>query len=398
MKILVITTKYPFPPKVGNSIVAYNNIKYLSKNHILDLLCFEPPRESMESPQFVRRVEFVKREKTSRLIVLMRFILDMLLGISPLVTFFKSEQMEKKVKELIELNEFDAILLFEMIAIQYCPASYYNRMIVNIEDLQAIKFKRMARLSIYSPYKRIIYFIAGILTKIYEKKVFPKIAKIVLLSKADIAEMNIEGIYKNLTQVSYGVNRIDEDEILNYEGRDKTIIFSGNMDYPPNVDGALFFLKDIFPLVLKIRPSAVLLIVGANPDYRIREAAQKFSKQVVITGKVDNLLSYIKRATVSICPVRLEVGVQTKVLEALSCGTPVVTTVAGNSGVNGMSGFQLWSEDNPQKFAERVAELLDGIEWLKLSQEGRKLVINNFSWDNSGRQLEALLQDINYKN
>ena len=142
----------------------------------------------------------------------------------------------------------------------------------------------------------------------------------------------------------------------------------------------------------------MLLIVGANPDYRIREAAQKFSKQVVITGKVDNLLSYIKRATVSICPVRLEVGVQTKVLEALSCGTPVVTTVAGNSGVNGMSGFQLWSEDNPQKFAERVAELLDGIEWLKLSQEGRKLVINNFSWDNSGRQLEALLQDINYKN
>ena len=100
----------------------------------------------------------------------------------------------------------------------------------------------------------------------------------------------------------------------------------------------------------------------------------------------------------SICPVRLKIGVQTKILEALSLGTPVVTTSAGNSGIEGRSGCHFRIEDDPQQFANRVVELLQGIGWSKLSEEGRWLVEREFSWEGSNVQLERYLEAVISKN
>ena len=175
---------------------------------------------------------------------------------------------------------------------------------------------------------------------------------------------------------------------MTYKARKKTIIFSGNMYHPPNVDGAIFLLKDIFPLIIQQHPHAILWIVGANPDNRIYKAAEKFGDNVVVTGRVENIDDYIKCSTVSICPVRLKIGVQTKILEALSWGTPVVTTSAGNSGINGVTGTHLWVEDTPELIAKRVCDLLKGHDWPKLSKQGRLLVTENFSWKGSVAHLE----------
>jgi glycosyltransferase involved in cell wall biosynthesis len=88
--------------------------------------------------------------------------------------------------------------------------------------------------------------------------------------------------------------------------------------------------------------------------------AGSLGEHVVITGKVDDVSEYLRQAVVSICPVRLKVGVQTKILEALTFGTPVVTTSAGNSGIAGRSGEEMWVEDDPRNFAFRVVSLLRG--------------------------------------
>ncbi len=134
------------------------------------------------------------------------------------------------------------------------------------------------------------------------------------------------------------------------------IVLSGNMWHGPNVDGALYFLHKIFPLIVRKSPAAVLWLVGANPDRRIVKAAQRFSNRVVITGEVPDVSKYVARARVGICPIRVGVGVQTKILEALSVGTPVVCTSDGNSGVGGISGHHLWVADEPSQFADRVVQ------------------------------------------
>ena len=394
MKVLVVTTQYPFPPKVGSSIVAYNAIKYLAANNSLDLVCFKPSEEKISEPEFVNKTALVGQEKSSGYFSAIRYILNMFSGIPPSVTSLESKAMNDKVEELIKSNEYEAILLFEMSTLQYCPSSCYNKVAMNVEDPPSLKLSRMAELPIYSLFQRFKYFLASRLTAAYENKYFPKVAKVILLSEKDIEEMNIGHKFNNLEYVPYGVDKRDDIEILNFAQRDKTIIFSGNMYYPPNVDGVLNFLNNVFPLVLKVYPSVILQIVGSNPDKKIFSAAKKFGSSVLITGRVADIASYIKKAAVSVCTIRLKIGVQTKILESLSYGTPIVSNVSSNSGINGLNGIHLWSEDKPEIFAERVAELLNGNGWEKLSKAGRLLTINNFSWENSGMKLEQVLRDI----
>ncbi|MDP2804661.1 MAG: glycosyltransferase family 4 protein, partial [Gallionellaceae bacterium] len=298
------------------------------------------------------------------------------------------------MKDALECEKYDALLLFEMAAIQYCPPSSYKRLIVNIEDPLSIKLKLMANLTVWTLWQRVKLRLLAKLTANYERSLLPRVAKVLLLSASDVQDMREQGEYGNLSCMPYGVQVRDLADVMDYESRKRVIVFSGNMYHPPNVDGILFFLKDVFSFVLQECPSAQLWIVGTKPDDRISKEAAKFGSQVVITGRVDDIEGYIKSASVSICPVRLKVGVQTKIIEALSWGTPVVTTSAGSNGIGGVSGIHYWVEDKPIQFAHKVVELLQGVGWTALSEEGRKLVIERFSWERSVAQLERQIESV----
>jgi glycosyltransferase involved in cell wall biosynthesis len=97
---------------------------------------------------------------------------------------------------------------------------------------------------------------------------------------------------------------------------------------------------------------------------------------------------------VSACPVRLRIGTQTKILEALACGTPVVTTSAGNHGIGGVSGEHLYVADDPAEFADKIVGLLRGNCWSELSQNGRRFVEDNFTWEKSALKLELVLKQL----
>ena len=94
----------------------------------------------------------------------------------------------------------------------------------------------------------------------------------------------------------------------------------------------------------------------------------------------------------SVCPVRLRIGAQTKILEALACGTPVVTTSAGNYGIGAVPGQHLHVADDPEEFADRVVSLLSAEKWNELSHGGQGFVRDNFSWENSTAKLEQIMK------
>jgi glycosyltransferase involved in cell wall biosynthesis len=399
MRFLVVMSRSPFPPETGSAIVAFNTIKHLSKHHTIDFMCLQPTDGLVELPNFVNKAEFVCQRQATNFVKLFHKTLGMLAGVPPSISACMSKDMRVRVQEVIEHVEFDAILLFEIHAIQYCPPFSYNKMIVNIEDPQSIKLSRMVVLPVWSFLQKLKLLFKKKITESYERRVLGKIMKVLMLSAADMRDMEELGGYDNLGVVSYGINTVSIENVLSYEVRNEgMIIFSGNMFHPPNVDGALYFLQQIFPLVLQGYSTAKLWIVGSDPDIRIRDAAVCFEEHVVITGRVINMAENLQSARVCICPVRLKIGVQTKILEALSWGTPVVTTSAGNSGIGGSSGSQLWVEDEPYRFASRVVELLRGEGWSRLSEQGKKLADKHFSWENSTEQLNKHIQSLILKN
>ena len=392
MRLLVVMTHYPYPPRTGSAILAYRNIKELAKKHTIHLVCADDLKERGDLDEFVAQVECVGRKSRPLYLKLLRYAFYMLQGFPIWMITSMSKKMHRRVCELIDQQDFDAILLYEITAIQYCPPRSYKKMIVNIEDPPSIKLGRMRALEVWSLWQKATLYINEKLTARYENSVLPKLARVLMLSEADRSDMHKQLGYDNLGCVSYGIDETPSDEVVTYEKRTKgMIVYSGNMHHPPNVDGALFFLRHIFPIVLEEFPSAKFWIVGSSPDKRILNAAKIFKEHVVITGKVNSPSEYVRHATVCICPIRLKIGVQTKILEALSRGTPVVTTPAGNSGILGCSGSQLWVADDPEKFAKRVVSLLNGENWKQLSEAGRALVTKRFSWKRSAAELEQHL-------
>ena len=310
-------------------------------------------------------------------------------GVPPVAARSRSKAMAERAATLLSTRDFDATLLFELSAIQYCPRQSLAHTVANVEDPPSLRFARMVRLPIFSAKRRAVLALDAALCWRYERQVLPQLGKVLVLSEYDAKRFRKLHPRANVSAVPYGVRCAPENELLDQASREPgMIVISGNMFHPSNVEGVLFFLREVLPKVLAQFPEAKLYLVGARPDRRIRAAASVFGERVVITGRVANISEYLRKAVVSVCPVRLVIGVQTKVLEALAWGTPVVTTVEGNSGVAGESGVQLWAESTADKLATRVVELLRGQNWSRLSQEGRSHVLRSFDWDTSAALLE----------
>jgi glycosyltransferase involved in cell wall biosynthesis len=389
MNLLVVMENYPLPMRAGGAIVGYNTILQLARQHKIDFICFRPESGGDELDSIVDNVFLVSQQHHSALQGRLRIFSRLLTFIYPGSRHQGDPRLCAAINNLATTKAYDAVLLFELSAVKHCPSTLRRKMVVNIEDPQSIRISRMADLPVWPISRRLKLKIVAWLTGRYEKMILPKIGTVLLLSKRDIEDFRKQGNYSNLAYVPYGVAQRNATDISPYKNRKKAIVYSGNMFHPPNVDGALFFLNEVFPSVLQTEPSAILWIVGADPDERIRRAAQRYGASVEITGRVADVSSYVESAVVSICPVRLEIGVQTKILESLSLGTPVVTTGAGNRGVGATAGRHLHVEDDAERFAKRVCELFRGENWENLSAEGRRFAAEHFSWEESARQLDG---------
>lgn len=392
MRLLIVMERYPLPMRAGGAIVGFNTIKELARRHVIDFLSLKPEVGGQELDALISDVQLVTAEPAVSPALAGRILSKLLFLISPLKYQRPDINLRSAIVDRCHRVKYDGIVLFELAAVKHFPQQLLHRLAVNIEDPQSLRISRMSDLPIWPWHIRLKLRIVAAMTRRYEQAVVPLLGQVFLLSKSDIRDFAQLGGYSNLAHVAYGVIQKDKSEIRSYENRKKMIVYSGNMFHPPNVDGALHFLNAVFPHILKLEPEARFCIVGADPDPRIFEAAQKYGPSVEITGRVENLESYLATAVVSVCPVRLEIGVQTKVLESLSLGTPVVTTHAGNRGIEATSGIHLHAVDDAEKFAAKVCELIRGENWASLSENGWRFVADHFSWGKSAAQLEDHLR------
>ena len=391
MKILVVMDAYPLPMRTGGAIVGFHAMEQLARRHEIDFFCLSSEGDGAELAEIVSHVTLIRPEISSVTRRAMRLFSRLLFRIFPNQDWRGDRNLRTVIAQRMREHRFDAILLFEMGAIKHLPRQLLSRLAVNIEDPQSLRLSRTADLPVWSRASRLKIKILAALTRRYEQAVLPQLAKVFLLSKRDIEDFRVQGNHLNLAHVSYGVMPKATGDIKPYASRRKIIVYTGNMFHPPNIDGALHFLEDIFPHVLRMESTAKVFIVGAEPDRRIFQAAKRYGASVEITGRVASLASYLETALVSICPVRLEIGVQTKILESLSYGTPVVTTIAGNRGIGATSGMHLHAVDDAELFAQKVCGLLRGENWPALSANGLQFVTDHFSWTESARQLETHL-------
>ena len=162
----------------------------------------------------------------------------------------------------------------------------------------------------------------------------------------------------------------------------------GHMDYWPNADAAIWFARDILPLIRARHPDAVFAVVGANPGPNVLALAKL--PGVLVTGKVPDVRPYVAHAAAAVVPLRIARGIQNKVLEAMALGRPVVATPQAHEGVRAEAGRDLLVADSPAGLAAAVTEILDG-KHPHLGMAGRRAVENGYSWTASLARLDQLL-------
>jgi len=173
-----------------------------------------------------------------------------------------------------------------------------------------------------------------------------------------------------------------------YPGDVMPIVFTGAMDYWPNVDAVRWFVEAIFPRVKAALPTAVFYIVGSQPT----ETVQQLSRNpgVTVTGGVPDIRPYLKHAACAVAPLRLARGVQNKVLEAMSMARPVVATPQATEGLAARIGLELLEADDESVFADEVIQVCNG-RHPELGQRGRERVLQAYDWETNLSGLDAWL-------
>jgi sugar transferase (PEP-CTERM/EpsH1 system associated) len=163
-----------------------------------------------------------------------------------------------------------------------------------------------------------------------------------------------------------------------YSAKEKALVFTGAMDYWPNVDAVSWFSKEVFPEVLRTDPEARFYIVGGNPSEKVRQLQQQ--PGIVVTGRVEDVRPYIQYAAVAVAPMRIARGVQNKVLEAMAMGKPTVVTPQGLEGIDAEDEEEVLVARDAPGFIDKILAVLRG-ESSELGGRAQTLISKAYTWD-----------------
>ena len=176
-----------------------------------------------------------------------------------------------------------------------------------------------------------------------------------------------------------------------YPQGSRIIVFTGAMDYWPNIDAVCWFAREVFPKLLENEPSLYFYVVGSNPSRTVKDLANKNSR-IVVTGRVSDVRPYVQYADVSVAPLRIARGIQNKVLEAMALETPVIVSQEGLDGIDAAHGDGVLVATTVENHIRFVGEVLEGYH-PELGVRGRAAVTKGFCWQNNLSALLPLLEE-----
>ena len=388
MKILYINPLLPYPVLQGNQRTAINRFKELSKNHEITLIAFYHDKTDLENrikqtKEYCTNVSAIYLPKWKAYWnVLSKFAFTKL----PLqILYYYSKELENIVKN-IGVDSFDVIHVNSLRTETYFKNRKELPVLIDLHDSMILNIKR--RLEKETGLAKLIYKIEYNRIKKYEQKVVEEYPNIMVLAEQDKEILNDEKI--NVipigvdTDFFYNKGKLSNSQIL---------IFSGNMSYTPNVDAIEWFIVNCWSNVKQKVPTAMLIIAGTDPSVRLNQYRQDAS--IMITGKVDSIVDEINKAQVAITPMQIGSGMQNKVLEAMACGVPVITTTLGLGSIEASNEKTIMIADSPNDFSNKCVELLtDYAKAKEIGQLGLQFAINKYSIAAHALGMEKLYESI----
>ena len=395
MKLLAITHRLPCPPHKGEKIRALNILKFLATRHEVHLVSLVDDDNDL---RYVDQLHPHIRSLTLQQVhprLRKAFALSAVAGDESVSSrYFHVSALQRRVDALIDHEEFSGIFCSSSPTAEYVFRSRHAARlrdvpkVMDLIDVDSVKWRHYAQQSHAGSawlYRREARYMAAL-----EGKIGQQFDRVLVVSEAErtccesIARDRVTAV-PNGVDLEYFAPRAQETA----ERQPPTLVFTGVMDYRPNVDGIAWFVRSILPNVRAAVPDVRLFIVGNRPSKTVQRLAS--DPGVVVTGFVPDVRKYVALG-VSIAPLRIARGIQNKVLEAMAMGRPIVVTPQAFEGIDAVPGRDLMVASDEREFAERTIECLqDSAHADRLGCAARARAEQAYSWSNNLALLDELL-------
>lgn len=393
MKILFLCHRVPYPPDRGDRITTWHFLQHLvSQGHSVRLGCFREEARDDEAVTFLRtKCAEVEAPFLSRGWRKLWATRGLLTGQALTVPFFAHGELRAAVDRWCETDPPDLVYVYSSSMAQYVLGRKVGTKVMHFAELDSDKWLQYSKKGgllgrwIYGREARTLLAFEDAVARDFDLSI------VVSEVERDLFEQRIPGVVPEVLP-----NGVDVEHFKS-EGDGKrephTLVFTGVMDYEPNVDGVQWFADEAWPELKAAYPDAKLLIVGSRPTEQVKALAQR--PGIEVTGRVPTTPPYFDRAAVAIAPLRLARGVQNKVLEALSMGMPVVSTQQAAQGLGDVPEGTLVVANDPPAMVRAIRRLFD--DPAKARAQGRAAadwVREHFRWQNMYDRLDAMLRKL----
>lgn len=410
MKTLWVNSNFMHPTTKGGQIRTLEMLRHLHRWHEIHYVAIENPAQP-EGP--ARAHEYSHKaypfkyripDKTSP-----AFYAELARGLfSPTpvaVERFNPPGMRAFLEDLIRRERFDCAVVDHL-----APTSYFPDLphaIFFQHNVETVIWRRHVEHA-PDPLRRAYFKLQADRMYRYERRVSQASGHIVAVSQTDAGEMRRLFDVTRVTEIPTGVNIeyfLPPDDSARSVGgvgasacqgersSPADLVFVGSMDWLPNVDGVLHFVRQILPLIRKHRPDTTLAIVGRTPPPKIAQLAAE-DPRIQVTGTVPDIRPYLWNSAVAVVPLRIGGGTRLKIYEAMAAKIPVVSTTIGAEGLSVNPPHDIRIADTPEHFASQCLELLGSPEIRAcVSQTAWEMVNSHFSWEHVARCFENIMNN-----
>ncbi|MGB0915534.1 MAG: glycosyltransferase [Crocinitomicaceae bacterium] len=379
----MIVSRFPYPLDKGDKLRAFYQLRELSKSFNITLFAISDQIVDEKSKKIVS--EFCEEVHVSY-VNLWTKVTQMsrcLLNGNPFqIGYFYSSLAQKRVNSLLQQKSFKHIYCQLIRTTEYVKNTHHIPKTLDYMDALSTGIER--RIDKQPFYKKWLFKSESKRLSKYERAIFDFYEHKTIISEQDRSLIK----HPERDKIVCIPNGIDQSffEELNIE-KDHDFVFVGNMSYPPNIEAVQFIHEHILPNF----PDSKLLVSGSSPHQIIKDLANN-TKQIEITGWVDDIRESYSRGRIFLAPMMIGTGMQNKLLEAMALGIPCITTPLANNAIKAKHNEQILEGTSIEELNNLVSSLLNNKELQdKIGMAGKDFVFKNYSWEKSTSELISLM-------
>lgn len=403
LPLLFLCHRIPYPPNKGDKIRSYHLLEHLSHHFDIYLASFvDDPQDWDYADKLNEYCADVLLRPLSSVQGLLRSMRGLITGQALSIPYYADSQLQDWVDEKIASHDIRHALVYSSAMAQFIPEDgpVFSRKVIDFVDVDSDKWAQYAQQKraplswVYRREATKLLTLEKKLASVFDAGLFVSSSEADLFHQLSPETAHKIGFYNNGVDSTYFDPKFDAQEPIErpFDEGDLALVFTGAMDYWPNVDAVEWFAHEVLPRLREQYPALVLIIVGGNPARSVQKLGSL--EGVTVTGRVPDVRPYLKYAFAAVAPMRIARGVQNKVLEGMAMALPVLVSAMGLEGIDAKHGTEVLLAETIDDYILEIGKLL-AEEYVGLGEGARTHVQRCFNWSENLPQVVTLLEQQN---